>query len=78
MIPPKRVLSKKDFVLMIDLFMVDTRVEAKKEKKFLTRNISHDEMNLIFDLFLSKKYPKPDLFDSEYKMVVDLFMSTKN
>ncbi len=63
---------------MIDLFMVDTRVEGKKEKKFLTRNISHDEMNLIVDLFLSTKYPSRDLLDSEAKMVVDLFMSTKN
>lgn len=62
---------------MVDLFMVDTRVEAKKEKKFLTQNISHDKINLIVDLFLSTKYPRPDLLDSEYKMVVDLFMSTK-
>lgn len=34
-------------------------------------------MNLIVDLFLSAKYPKSDLLDSEYKMVFDLFMSTK-
>ena len=34
-------------------------------------------MNVIVDLFLSAKYLKLDLLDSEYKKVVDLFMSTK-